>query len=885
MAKKEIKLNDDVKKTFLDKLIDDPSENRVPVIVSKEEKNEIRKAKKKEKLRLKEEQKINKKRIKKGYIVKEEDIVRYRDIDLSKGLTTEIIEQRKKDGLSNASDKSKGKSISQIILSNIFTFFNLLFLVIAIILIIIGEFKNLIFLVTVLANLFIGIYQEIKAKKQIDKLSLLSVPTSIVMRDGKKIEIPVEEVVLDDITFFTSGKQISTDCVVLEGNVEADESLLTGESEAIAKPKGSILYSGSFIVGGSCVARVDKVGSNSYIEKLAKDAKKYKKPKSELLRTLNGILKIISMIIIPLGVMTWYFSFKNDLGFLQIFQSENHLRLNQAIVAAAGSMVAMIPAGLFLLTTVALAISVVRLAKKNTLVQELYCIEMLARVDILCLDKTGTITDGTMKVIDSVEINNTTDYTVREIVGSMMNAFEETNPTSDALIKFFDKNKVLTSVSTIPFSSKRKYSAVTFDKEGTFVLGAPEFVLDTQYDKVKKKVERFSAQGSRVLALAKVTGKIDPKEKPKGAKVIALIAIQDHIREDASETIAYFKNNGVEVKVISGDNPITVSEIASRAGVSGANRYISLDGMSDDNVRAVAFDYNVFGRVSPEQKKILVQTYKEYKKTVAMTGDGVNDILALKEADCSIAMASGSEATRYVAHLVLMDSNFASMPKVVAEGRRVINNIQRTSTLFLVKTLFAIMLTVLYLLLPSHDYPFAPNQMILIEFCVIGIPSFFLALQPNTEKVTGRFLSNVVRSILPGAFTVLISHLIIYFLGTTNIFGFQNFAGGAFDYAPYRTVTIYITTIIMFYVLYKVSKPLNVLRGAVISLMAIVAIVLALVVNNNIILGFIGGFGFAKLELAEWLIVIIFLFAIPWMMKIINGFFTVIRIIPEKESK
>jgi len=882
MDKNGKNVNNDGKKTFLDKLIDEPSESRIPIIISKEEKAEIKKTKKKEKIRLKEEQKIYKQRLKKGYIVKEEDIVRYNDVDVLEGLSSEIVEQRIKDGLSNSSDKAKGKSISQIIFSNIFTFFNLLFLTIAIILIVIGEFKNLIFLLTVVANLLVGIFQEIKAKKQIDKLSLLSVPTSIVIRDGEKIEIPIEEVVLDDITFFTSGKQISTDCIVLEGNVEVNESLLTGESEAIAKPKGSILYSGSFIVSGSCIARVDKVGANSYIEKLARDAKKYKKPKSELLRTLNGILKIISIIIIPLGLMTWYFSFNKTLSFTEIFKPENVDILRSAVVSATGSMIAMIPAGLFLLTTVALAVSVVRLAKKNTLVQELYCIEMLARVDILCLDKTGTITDGTMKVVDSVEINNTTDYTVREIVGSMMNAFDESNPTGDALINFFDKNSVLTPLSTISFSSQRKYSAVIFENEGTFVLGAPEFVLDSQYQKVQHRVERFSAQGSRVLALAKVSGKIDPKEKPKNAKVIALIAIQDHIRDDASETIAYFKNNGVEVKVISGDNPITVSEIASRAGVTGANRFISLDGMSDENVRSVAFDYNVFGRVSPEQKKILVQTYKEYKKTVAMTGDGVNDILALKEADCSIAMASGSEATRYIAHLVLMDSNFASMPKVVAEGRRVINNIERTSTLFLVKTLFAILLTIFYLALPTHNYPFAPNQMFIIEFCVIGIPSFFLALQPNTEKVTGKFLSNVVRSILPGAFTVLISHLIIYFLGYSGLFKY--FMAPVDGYDPYTTVTLYITILVMFYVLYEVSKPLNLLTGSVITFMGVLAVSFVAFFNDSYFMGFVGKFGFEKLNITEWLLVIIFLFAIPWMMRLIKDLFKILRFVPEKES-
>ncbi|MDD4056775.1 MAG: HAD-IC family P-type ATPase, partial [Bacilli bacterium] len=492
---------------------------------------------------------------------KKPEITRYYDTKVKEGLNEEIVAERKEQGLANIASGNKGKSILKIIVSNVFTFFNILYLIIAVILIIFKSTDNMIgFVPVVFANLVIGIIQEIKAKRTVEKMALMSAPTATVIRNGVKLEVPIHEVVLDDIIFFTPGKQICTDSIILEGTVEVNEALLTGEADSIVKTTKDELLSGSFIVSGVCVARVDRVGNDNYIEKVAADAKKYNPPKSELLRTLRGIIRIIAIIIFPIAIL---------------YLMSNGNFDQEEIKKVAYIILAMIPAGLFLLTTMALATGVIRLAKNKTLVQELYCIEMLARVDVLCLDKTGTITDGSMRVCDSVEVKNHTDYTIREIVGSMMNAFEDTNPTSEALIKFFDKNKVLTPIEIVPFSSKRKYSAVTFENEGTFILGAPEFILTApeQYDKVRVKVDRFASQGCRVLILGQTNSRVKGDILPKTVRPIAIIVIQDHIRDDAETTIDFFKNNGVDIKVISGDNPETVSQIAQRVGIEGAERY------------------------------------------------------------------------------------------------------------------------------------------------------------------------------------------------------------------------------------------------------------------------------------------------------------------------
>lgn len=807
----EPKKEENKSKNIKNKTADDPGKDILEALKKKKVINLAAEEEAETEEAVEEEQK------KKGKQAEEEiKYPRYYDTDLFVGLTSEIVEQRKEDNLVNKVSDGKGKTVMGIIFSNFFTFFNMLYFVITILFIVLKSYDNLMFLTTIIPNLIIGIIQEIKAKRMMDKLSLMSAPTTTVIRDGEKLEIPVSEIVLDDIIFYTAGKQICADSIVLEGFIEVNESLLTGEADAILKQPGDLLLSGSFVVSGMAVARVDKVGKDNYIEKLSKDAKMYLKPRSEILRSLNGIIKFVSLIIIPLAVMTYLTSSKDEardyLGFLN----------KQGIIKAASSMLAMIPAGLFLLTSMALFVSVIRLARVKTLVQELYCIEMLARVNMLCLDKTGTITDGTMRVTDCIEIKNPTDYTIREIIGSMMQTFEETNPTADALINYFEKNTVLKATDKIPFSSKRKFSAVTFGDIGTFVLGAPEFVLTSGFDRIAAKVERYAAQGNRVLLLGLTKSKVKPDETPRGVTPVCLIILEDHIRDDAIETIEYFKQNGVDIKVISGDNPVTVSKIALRAGIEGAERYISLAGLTDDEVRDSVFEYNVFGRVSPEQKRILIKTLKEHKKTVAMTGDGVNDILALKEADCSIAMASGSEAARYVSHLVLMDSNFSSMPRVVQEGRRVINNIQKTSTLYLVKTLFSILLTIMYIILGTQTgairmpYPFSAKNLYLIEWFAIGIPSFFLALQPNRELVQGKFLPNVVKSVLPGALTVVILHLLLNFIRIL-----PGFEGLHANNAVFTTILTIVTTAVMLFVLMQSSQPLNWWRKTIFVLMII----------------------------------------------------------------
>ena len=799
-------------------------------------------------------------------IVLEDSIPRYYDTPITEGLTDEIVEARKSLGLVNSTGEEKGKSIPAIIFSNIFTFFNMLYYVIAAILIIFKSYNNLGFLPLIFANLAIGIFQEIRAKITVEKMTLLSAPTATVIRNGVKLEIPVNEIVLDDIIFFSSGKQICSDSIVVEGSIEVNESLLTGESDAIVKNKGSQLYSGSFVTSGLCVARVDKVGKDNYIERLSADAKKYSAPKSELLNTLRNIIKFISIIIIPITAL-----YLISAGVLNDFSREN---LSKIIPETAYIILAMIPAGLFLLTSLALFAGVIRLAKNKTLVQELYCIEMLARVDVLCLDKTGTITDGTMRVCDCIEVKNYTDYTIREIVGSMMSALEDRNPTSDALVKYFDVNNVLTPVSTIPFSSKRKYSAVTFAGEGTFILGAPEFVLREGYEIVRTKVERFAKQGCRVLVLGHATNKNKDGELPKTVKAIALIVIQDHIRDDASDTIDFFKNNGVDVKVISGDNPETVSEIAKRVGVEGAERYISLFGLTDDEVRESIFEYTVFGRVTPNQKKIIVQELKAHKKTVAMTGDGVNDILALKEADCSIAMASGSEATRYVSHLVLMDSNFASMPKVVNEGRRVINNIQKSSALYLTKNLFAILLAIMYIIIGfktngGYRWPFEATHFYLIEWFILGFATTCLSLQPNNDIIKGKFLSNVIRGILPAAVTILLFNLILYFL--KDIPGFEVLID---DKDAFVTIASIVNTTVMLVTFYDACRPFNWFRKIVFS--STIVIILLAVAFKPMTFGI--DFGAINNVTSILLLVVLLQFVHPMMMGV-SYIFKKLRII------
>ena len=785
----------------------------------KKEKEERKKRLKEMQQRLLQDETAAYIQIVKGKKGKRRKIVRY-NTDLENGLPSEVVEHRNQQELTNHKPTGSTKTIPAIILSNTFTFFNLLNYAIAAW--IISAFgaqsvKYLFFVVIVTTNLVISIVQEIRSKLVIDKLSIMSAATATVLRDGEVYDIAINEVVLDDIVCLSSGKQIPSDAILVEGSIEVNESLLTGESDAIGKKVGDVIYSGSFVVSGNAKARVERVGKDNYIEKLTGQAKKYRKPKSELLGTLKTIITVVAIIIIPLGIVVFVRQW-NGLNWGGEFDYIDAVR------TTSGAIIGMIPSGLFLLTSVALAVGVIRLAQNKTLVQELYCIEMLARVDCLCLDKTGTITDGSMAVRSVIEYQNDTGLTIKNAISAMQNALNDSNVTSVALEEKFGKGKRIKPKAMIPFSSARKFSAVEFDKFGTYMLGAPEFILTDKFNIVADEVTKAAKGGYRVILLAHSNGSINETKVEGDIIPLALILIEDTIRPDAIETIDYFRQSGVEVKVISGDNPLTVSKISERAGIENAHRYISLDGLSDKEVIKAADQYTVFGRVSPSQKKLLVMTLKELGKTVAMTGDGVNDILALKEADCSIALASGSEAARNVSHLVLLDSNFGSMPKVVAEGRRVINNVQKVASLFLTKTIFSFLLAVYCCFI--RRYPIATNQLFLIDTFVIGIPSFILILEPNNNKFHGKFIVNVIKNALPGAAVVAFTTALVFFI--SPILGIES--SGTIN--EVNTIIVLNATFTCFMVLYKVCRPFNVLRKVLYTLMAAAAAIMIIVLPD-----------------------------------------------------
>ena len=693
---------------------------------------------------------------------------------VNEGLSSIEVERRIAEGLINKTKKKNSKSYMSIIIGNVFTFFNLLGILVFFLMVALGSTDNMFFFIVILLNLFLGIYQEIRAKISLEKLSLMTAPAVTVIRDGKQTEIDVNDVVLDDIMLLESGKQIVADAVVQSGEVEVNEALLTGESDAIRKKPGALLLSGSFIVSGCCYARVENVGEKNYIETLSAQAKKYQKPKSELMRSIKAIVNVLAVLIVPLAIAT-FFTTLNSSTYSKITKTLMLGNLKDNVVLAlektAGSVIGMIPAGMVLLTTAALAVSVIRLTQKNALVQDLYCIEMLARVNVLCLDKTGTITDGTMKV-DSVEVIKELNISFRSMMSNYCRAVKGNNASALALLDEFGAESYnLKENCVLSFSSERKLSAVSFSSFGSVVVGAPEFVLK-QDEKLIKRIKRHTQEGKRVLLVAhsKKTFKDDFK-LPKDLKPCGIIVIEDNIRQDAPEIIKWFNENDVEIRVISGDNAHTVASIAKKVGIANADRYISVEGMGDAELISNANKYIVFGRVNPDQKALLIKAIKASGKTVAMTGDGVNDVLAMKQADCAVAIAAGSEAARSVAHLVLTDSKFSSMPNVVREGRRVVNNIQNASSLFLMKTMMTVLVTVLMLIL-QKAYPFEPSNLYPIEFFIIGMPAFVLALRPNTNLIKGKFLKNTLIRAIPSGIALALSVGIIYAYGTThNLFG------------------------------------------------------------------------------------------------------------------
>ncbi len=741
---------------------------------------------------------------------------------LDKGLSDEQVETRFNQFLFNDVNKRYSKSYASIFIGNICTFFNLLCVIVAVAFVIAqAELSQFLFVAIFTANLVIGIIQEILAKKQIDRLSILISSTAKVVRNGIEQEISVKEIVLDDVLFLEAGQQVPADCILADGHVEVNESLLTGESASVKKSVGDILYAGSFIASGSCRVRAEKVGAASYLNNLTAKAKKYKRPSSEVMNSIRLFIRAIGILIIPVAALMFWTNWK---GVSSNLEGEAlWMQISASIQYTGAVIVGMIPSGLLLLTSLAMAMGVRRLSKKQTLVQDLYSLEMLARVNVLCLDKTGTITDGRMTVSDCMIVNNDTDYSVDEIMANMLAALDGNNQTSIALQNRFGYSSSLNATAVLPFSSDRKLSAVTFGEKGTFAFGAPEFVLRPLPPRIERIAKQYAQMGLRVLLLAYAPGKISGEKLPANMRAVALITLADNIRPEAVETVKWFRENDVDIRIISGDNPVTVSEVARRAGIKDANKFISLDGLTDIEVENVANQYTVFGRVTPEQKAILVKTLKREGNTVAMTGDGVNDILALKEADCAISVASGSEAARNVSHLVLMNNNFMNLPVVVEEGRRVINNIKNSASLYIMKTLFTMLLSLICMLIPGQAYFFTTNNLILFEFFVAAIPSFVISLQPNTERVKGRFILYVLSRSIPGALTLILCVLAVYF-GNQNlvmtpakyaedgtlleeaVVGFGN------NFTPLLIMAVTFGGIVM---LYRILKPMNLIRALV----------------------------------------------------------------------
>ncbi len=760
--------------------------------------------------------------------------------DPAKGLSQEQVNVRVEQGLVNSAPTKYSKTYKSIFFGNICSVFNLLCIICAVALALAhAPYTQYFFVLIFLCNITISIIQEIRAKRMIDKLSILSSSTAKVMRDGAPVDLPVEQIVIDDILILSAGQQVPADCTMLHGNAEFNEALLTGESVAIKKNKGDELFAGSFVASGQVTARVEKIGDFTYISKLTAKAKKYKRPNSEIMNSINLFIKIIGIAIIPIAILMFLNNFnastidsweslKATGGFWKTLLAEHSDGpLSQIIQKTVAVVIGMIPSGLLLLTTVALSVGIIRLTKYKTLVQDMYSLEMLARVNVLCLDKTGTITDGRMKVNGCEVIENKSKHSIKSVIGSMLAALNDNNQTSIALFDHFGHSTELHPIAHLPFSSARKYSAVTFHGEGTYVMGAPEFVLNPLPVKVDKLVKQYAQMGLRVLLVAHSKYEIRSEKAPDGLDPVALITLTDNIRPDAIETIKWFHENDVDVKVISGDNPITVSEVARRAGIKNAEKYISLEGLSVPEVETAASQYTVFGRVTPEQKAILIRSIKQAGSTVAMTGDGVNDILAMKEADCAISVASGSEAARNIANLVLQDNNFGSMPQIVNEGRRVINNIKNSASLYIMKTLLTLFLALICIFAKSQ-YFFTTQNLMMYEFLVSAIPSFILSLQPNTSRVKGKFIPYVLSRALPGALTMALGILTIFVIyqltnaGVPDAFGFVN--ADKTQTLEYSAIMILALTFAGVVMLYQICRPFNPLRATLFAVCAALSI-------------------------------------------------------------
>lgn len=721
--------------------------------------------------------------------------------DPQSGLSAEQVKRRFAQGENNYKVESSTLSVPEIVRSNVCTYFNLVFAVIAVLLAIVGAWSDMLFLPIIVANTCIGIIQEVHSKKVLDKLSILNAPHAVVIRDGKRQEIPADQLVLDDIVEFSAGSQIPADAKVVCGELQVNESLITGESDEIEKREGDSLLSGSFVVSGKACARLEKVGKDSYISKLTLQATKSKKgEQSEMIRSLNYLIMVMGIIIIPIGIALFVQSFIYNEG-----------TFHDSITGMVAAIIGMIPEGLYLLTSVALAVSSVRLAQKKVLIHDMKCIETLARVNVLCVDKTGTITEPGMHVYDFSVLDGADQLEISQLLADFVAAQEKDNATMEALKAHFSNGSGMRAREVYSFSSETKYSGAVMNDGKSYVIGAPEFVLRGQFAQYQEQIATYSSKGYRVLVFAQYEGTLDRKPLTEPVLPLCFVMLANPIRKGAKETFTYFAENDVDIKVISGDNPLTVSVIAAEAGIVGAERFVDASTLKEkeDYYRAVE-EYTVFGRVTPSQKRMLVQALKEHKKTVAMTGDGVNDVLALKDADCSVAMASGSEAASNVAQLVLLDSDFSRMPSVVAEGRRVVNNIERTAALYIVKNIFSMLLAIFSVIL-MLDYPLEPSQVSLISMFTIGIPSFVLALEPNKELIRGHFLTNVLVRALPAGLTdfIVVSGLVIFCRE------FQ------VDLDCLSTSCTILVAIVGFMILHRIARPMN--TGHIVMLVGVIA--------------------------------------------------------------
>ena len=718
-----------------------------------------------------------------------------------KGLSSNEVNDRLKKGLTNKNRAVPTKSILKIITDNVFTLFNLLNFILALLIFFVSSYKNLLFMGIVVCNTLISMVQEIRSKRIVDKLSIITSLKSNVIRDNKIVNISNEDIVLDDIIILKSGNQIVTDCIILEGSVEVNESFITGESDLMSYKEGDELKSGSFVVVGKVIAKVVHVGNDNYVNVISSDAKYVKPLNSILMKSLNKIIKLVSIFIVPLGLLLFFNQYNLDKN------------LETSIVNTVAALLGMIPEGLVLLTSTVLAVSVIRLAKLNVLVQELYCIEMLARVDTICLDKTGTITSGKMEVIDVIKLE---DYDLNEIIGNIVNTLDSDNATSDALGNYFKKYDNYKVIKTIPFSPINKYSGVEF-VEGRFLIGAPEFLC-------KKKIkEVIDNQDNRTLLITK-------DDLP-----IGVIVLKDEIRKNAKKMLNYLKNQNVDIKIISGDNLKTISKIANNVGLKVSGIDLSKDEIDDIN------KYNVFARVTPIQKKKIIEKLQNNNHFVAMTGDGVNDVLALKQSDCSITIKSGTDAARNVSQLILLDDDFDAIPSIIKEGRRTINNIERSATLFLAKTTYAFLLVLIFMFI-SFNYPFQPIQLTLTNFFTIGVPSFILALEPNNNRIKGNFLTNVLSKSLPASLTIVLNIIILAVLG--NLFKLTN--------NQISTLCVLMTGFTGFLLLFKICYPLNKLR-----LFLIVSLIIGFIIT---VVGFKKFFSLTILNLKMFVFILILVF-------------------------